>query len=124
MKFFSNFSCLQKIYAVTSLELLCAIYNLRCHANKESVALEPLALLVMADLRPGHASDLAAPSPSLDPSSRHSSDDGRSQDGLLSRNTSDDNLARNPGDSVPDAPPRLQEVSAENPTHATNRQLG
>ena len=95
---------------------------------KKSVALEPLAILVMANSdshwRPGHASGLAAPGPSLGPSSRYSSDDGRSQDGLLSRNTSDDNLARNPGDSVPDAPPRLQEVSAENPTHATNRQLG
>ncbi|KAF8847247.1 hypothetical protein BDZ45DRAFT_347841 [Acephala macrosclerotiorum] len=66
---------------------------------------------------------LAPRSPSRGPSDRASTDDGRSQDGLLSGNAANDNLARTLGDSVPDAPPHLQEVTAENPTHATNRPL-
>jgi hypothetical protein len=69
-------------------------------------------------------SDLALQSPSRGPSERASTDDGRSQERLLSRNVADDNLERTLGDSVPDAPPRLEEVTAENPTHATNRPLG
>jgi len=77
-------------------------------------------------LGPGQAtgSDLTSRSPSRGPSGGASTDDGRSQVGLLSRNAADDNPARTLGDSVPDAPPRLQEVTAENPTHATNRPLG
>jgi hypothetical protein len=69
-------------------------------------------------------SDLALRSPSRGPSEGASTDDGRSQIGLLSRNAADGNLARSLGDSVPDAPARLQEVTAENPTHAINRPLG
>lgn len=70
------------------------------------------------------SSGLAPRSPSRGPSDGASTDDGRSQDALLSRNAAGDNLERTLGDSVPDAPPRLQEVTAENPTHATNRPLG
>jgi hypothetical protein len=69
-------------------------------------------------------SDLAPRSPSRGPSEGASTDDGRSQTGLLPRSAAGDNLARAPGDSVPDAPPRHQEITAENPTHATNRPLG
>lgn len=73
----------------------------------------------------GHASGLAPRSPSLGPSSRpFADDDAQSEDELLSRNAADDNPARKLGDSVPDAPLRVQEVPAENPTHATNRRLG
>lgn len=67
---------------------------------------------------------LAPRCPSRGPSDRASTDGGRSQDGLLSRNAAEDNLTRTLGDSVPDAPPQLQEVPTENPTHATNRPLG
>lgn len=74
-------------------------------------------------LGPGHASGLGPRSPSLDPSGQPSTDDTGSQDGLLSRNAADDNPARELGDNVPDAPPRVQEISAENPTRATNRRL-
>jgi hypothetical protein len=77
-----------------------------------------------SDSHLGLASGLAPRSPSLGPSSRPSADDARSQDELLSRNAADDNPARKLGDSVPDAPLRVQEVPAENPTHATNRRLG
>jgi hypothetical protein len=75
-------------------------------------------------LRPGYASGLAPRSPSLDPSSRPSADYARSQDKLLSTNAPENNPPRELGDSVPDAPPQVQEVPAENPTHATNRRLG
>ena len=72
----------------------------------------------------GLTSDLSQQSPSLGPSGRPSADDTRSEDELLSRNVAEDNPARKLGDSVPHAPPRVQEVPAENPTHASNRQLG
>jgi hypothetical protein len=75
-------------------------------------------------LGPGHASGLAPRSPSLIPSGRLSTDNSGSQDDLLPRNAADDNLARELGDSVPDAPARVEEVAAENLTHATNRRLG
>jgi len=68
-----------------------------------------------SDSHLGLASGLFPQTPSLGPSSRPSTDDARSQDQLLSRNVASD---------VPDAPPRVQEVPAENPTHATNRRLG
>jgi hypothetical protein len=75
-------------------------------------------------LGPGHASGLAPRSPSLIPSGRLSTDNTGSQDDLLPRNAADDNLAREPGDSVPDALARVEVVAAENLTHATNRRLG
>jgi hypothetical protein len=85
--------------------------------------------MVDSDFHPGllgqaTGSDIALRSPSRGPSERASTDDGRSQIALLSRNALDQNLSRSLGDSVPDAPARLQEVTAENPTHATNRPLG
>jgi hypothetical protein len=75
-------------------------------------------------LGPGHARGLAPGSPSPGPSGRPSADDARSQDELLSRNTAGDNEAREPRDTVPYAPLIVQQVPAENPTHATNRPLG
>lgn len=75
-------------------------------------------------LEPGHAGGLGSQYPSPGPSSRPSGDDARSQDELLSGNAADNISTRQLGDSVPDAPPRVQEVSAEDPTHATNRELG
>jgi hypothetical protein len=75
-------------------------------------------------LGPGYSGSLAPQSLSPGPSGRPSTDDSLSQDELLSRNADDDNSARTLGDSVPDAPRRVQEIPAENPTHATNRRLG
>jgi hypothetical protein len=75
-------------------------------------------------LGPGHASGLAPRSPSLIPSGRLSTDNTGSQDDLLPRNAADNNQAREPGDSVPDALARVEVVAAENLTHATNRRLG
>jgi hypothetical protein len=74
-------------------------------------------------LGPGQATGFTPPSPSLSSSERPSADDARLQDGVLSRNTVD-NQAREPGDSAPDAPPRVQTAPAENPSQATNRRLG
>ncbi|CZR55637.1 uncharacterized protein PAC_05525 [Phialocephala subalpina] len=68
-------------------------------------------------------SDLGRPSPSRGPSHGASSDGGRSQDGLLSRNAADDNVAPTLGESVAFSPQRSQRVAAENPIHATNRAL-
>lgn len=69
-------------------------------------------------------SDLVPRSPSRGASERASTDGGHSHDGLLSENAPEDNSARMPGDSFPDAPPVRQVVPAENPTQATNRPLG
>jgi hypothetical protein len=65
----------------------------------------------------------AHPSPSLGPSSRHS-DEIRSENGLPSTQPAGDDPSQELGDTVPHAPARLQEVPAEDPTHATNRRLG
>ncbi|OCL11820.1 hypothetical protein AOQ84DRAFT_386557 [Glonium stellatum] len=72
---------------------------------------------------PGHAGGSVAPSPSIGPLSEHSYGDAGSHQEPLLRYTADGNLARNPGNSVPDAPLLHQEVPAENPTNATNREL-
>jgi hypothetical protein len=76
------------------------------------------------DLGPDQTGGPATQISSLEPSRRPSTDDTQSHDGLLSRNTAEDNSTRRPGDSVPYAPPVLHEVLAENPTHATNSPLG
>jgi hypothetical protein len=75
-------------------------------------------------LGPDHTSGLAPRSPSLGFTGPPSADGARSQDELLPRNATDDNPAPELGGSVPDAPPRFQEVPAENPTYATNRRIG
>jgi len=71
-----------------------------------------------------HATGLGPQTPSLGPSSRNSAENTRSQDNLLSGTPAVDNSGRELGDSVPDAPARVEEVVAENPTQATNRRLG
>ena len=75
-------------------------------------------------LGPGYASGLAPQTPSVGPSSRTSAEDAGSQDNLLAGNVINNNPARGLGDSVPDAPVRVEEIVAENPAHATNRRLG
>ncbi len=75
-------------------------------------------------LNPNHTRAPASQSPSLGTSRRPSVDDARSHDGLLSGTTAGNDPAGGPGNSVPDAPPRVQQVPAENPTHAINRRLG
>jgi len=76
-------------------------------------------------LEPASGAGLATQSPSIGPSSRGSAEIAGSQENLLSGNAVEDRPpAREIGDSVPDAPARVEEVVAENPAHATNRQLG
>lgn len=75
-------------------------------------------------LGPGYGSGPAARTPSVGPSNRTSAEGTRSQDNLLSGSTVDNNSGRELGDSVPDATPRVEEIVAENPEHATNRRLG
>jgi hypothetical protein len=75
-------------------------------------------------LGPGYGSGLAPRTPSVGPSNRTSAEGTRSQDNLLSGSAVDNNSGRELGDSVPDAPSRVEEIVAENPEHATNRRLG
>lgn len=75
-------------------------------------------------LMPNHGGSLASRSPSIDPSGRPSDDEARSHDELLHASSANNDLGRVPGDSVADAPPQVQEVRAENATHATDRLLG
>jgi hypothetical protein len=75
-------------------------------------------------LGPGFGSGLAPRTPSAGPSNRNSAEGTRSQDNLLSGNAVDNSSGRELGDSVPDAAPLVQEVPAENPDQATDRELG
>ena len=75
-------------------------------------------------LGPGDGSGPAARTPSAGPSNRNSAEGTRSQDNLLSGSAVDNNSGRELGDSVPDAAPVFQEIVAENPEQATNRELG
>ncbi len=74
--------------------------------------------------RPGYGSGRAARTPSVDPFNSTSAEGTHSQDNLLSGSAVDNNSGRELGDSVPDATPRVEEIVAENPEHATNRRLG
>jgi hypothetical protein len=73
---------------------------------------------------PAYGSGLAARTSSIGPSNRTSAEGTHSQDNLLSGSAVDNHSGRELGDSVPDATPVFQEIVAENPEHATNRELG
>jgi len=75
-------------------------------------------------LGPGYTAGTGPQTPSLGTSTRNSADNTHSQDNLLSGPLPGDNSARVLGDSVPDAPARVEEIVAENLTQATNRELG
>lgn len=115
----------QEISSSGLLELAFSTENL-CRFAVTTRKLSLIWLLNMSDsnfhLGAFYARVPPQPSPSLGPSNQ-SRDDIQSETGLPSDEPANDNQPEL-GGQVPHAPTRLQQVPAENPTHATNRRLG